>query len=153
MGQGSGKPTSQAKTLDTDLRREYICASQSGCERLRIYRRACGKSRLWEKHVRPNTNGTVEGRLQGTRKIPLAKVATPSAFRRREDVNDSLFPLGWKLASTHKSGVQGARVSLKLPPSFVRLRRSAEDAVLCRGRGGVPRKFFFSFFDAEGGEL
>src|SRR5256884_5261 len=66
------------------MRREYTCASQSGCERLRIYRRACGKSRLWEKHVRPNTNGTVEGRLQGTRKIPLAKVGIPSAFRRRE---------------------------------------------------------------------
>src|SRR5439155_20799021 len=60
---------------------------QSGCERLRIYRRACGKSRLWEKHVRPNTHGTVEGRLQGTRKIPLAKVGIPSVFRRREDVN------------------------------------------------------------------
>ncbi len=59
---------------------------QSGCERLRIYRKACGKSRLWEKHVRPNTHGTVEGRPQGTRKIPLAKVGIPSAFRRREDV-------------------------------------------------------------------
>ncbi len=37
--------------------------------------------------MRPHTNGTVEGRLQGTRKIPLAKVGIPSAFRRREDVN------------------------------------------------------------------
>jgi len=37
--------------------------------------------------VRPNTNGTVEGRLQRTRKIPLAKVGIPSAFRRPEDVN------------------------------------------------------------------
>src|SRR5712691_231078 len=68
------------------MRIEYTCPSQSGCERLRIYRRACGKSRLWEKHVRPHTNGTVEGRLQGTRKVPLAKVGIPSAFRRREDV-------------------------------------------------------------------
>jgi len=32
----------------------------------------------------------VEGRLQGTRKIPLAKVGIPLAFRRREDVK-SLF--------------------------------------------------------------
>ncbi len=116
--------------------------------------------------MRPNTHGTVEGRLQGTRKIPLAKGGIPSAFRRREDVNDSLFPLGWKLASTHKSGMQGAkplagarsplpgaRVSLKLPPSFVRLRRSAEDAVLCRVRGGNPAwgagnppKILFFFF-------
>src|SRR5260370_10458386 len=69
------------------MRIEYSCPSQSGCESLRIYRRACGKSRVWEKHVRPNTNGTVEGRLQGTRKIPLAKVGIPSVFRRREDVN------------------------------------------------------------------
>src|SRR5438067_5448743 len=73
------------------MRIEYTCPSQSGCERLRIYRRACGKSRLWEKHVRPNTNGTVEGRLQGTRKIPLAKVGIPSAFRRREDVKELIW--------------------------------------------------------------
>src|SRR2546425_12580830 len=55
--QGSGKTTSQAKTLDNDMCIWYTCPSQSGCERLRIYRKACGKERLWEKHVRPNTNG------------------------------------------------------------------------------------------------
>jgi hypothetical protein len=38
------------------------------------------------------------------------------------------------LTSTQKAGVQRA-------------------AALCRGRGGVPRKFFFSFFAAVGGEL
>src|SRR2546421_6614815 len=78
------------------MRIEYTCASQSGCERLRIYRRACGKSRLWEKHVRPNTNGTVEGRLQGTRKIPLAKVGIPSAFRPREDVKSGISSAKWQ---------------------------------------------------------
>src|SRR5712692_6496666 len=85
------------------MRIEYTCPSQSECERLRIYRRACGKSRLWEKHVRPHTNGTVEGRLQGTRKIPLAKVGIPSAFRRREDVNSLLLNTKSTLSKLRRS--------------------------------------------------
>ena len=117
MGQGSGKTTSQAKTLDNDKRREYTCASQSGCERLRIYRRACGKSRLWEKHVRPNTNGTVEGRLQGTRKIPLAKVGIPSAFRRREDVKVSHGFHSGKTAVLCGTLVPGFRAT-RVPPGI-----------------------------------
>src|SRR2546429_5887550 len=86
------------------MRIEYTCPSQSGCERLRIYRRVCGKSRLWEKHVRPNTHGTVEGRLQRTRKIPLAKVGIPSAFRRREDVKTTA------IARHHRKVVPGNRL-------------------------------------------
>ncbi len=74
----------------------------------------------------------MEGRLQGTRKIPLAKVGIPSAFRRREDVNVhhvaiQVAPMG-KLSWVTARGVP---TSQEVPLPFGALSSDAGEVSIC----------------------